>query len=340
MNSRNAEDCPALTIVIPTYNNALQANATLNSIQQAMGLKKKHAVHVILVDNNSNSENRERYVNLVNIFSDFISIEYLLEIRQGRSNACNSGVAKCSSKWVAFIDDDETLSTDWIETALQLIQSEEFSYYGGHVLPNWEVPPPPWLPIHRGQFRGVLGWIELSDVNISYDEFNASLCGGNMLVNREIYLKIGGFSVFLGRGANNLLGGEDGEFHRRLKRSGAKGLYCPQLTVEHWVPASRMTVEYHRRWAYWSGASNRIRIITEPQTAEKLPHLLNIPRYRFSKGLLGLWKYVYQSLNGRFKKQPDGVIGLLDFMYLVGLLRGKAEGENLGLNMKSSTNHK
>lgn len=333
MSPSTIDDIPNLTIIIPTYNRADQLRETLESIHFALFQNNACLVHTILIDNNSNPHNREQYLKLVREFSESISVEYVLEGKQGRSNACNTGAANCSSKWIAFIDDDETLAEDWISTALRLIQLDDFSYFGGHVLPNWEIPPPRWLPIHKGQFRGVLGWIELSDVEKSYDDFDASLCGGNMIVNREKYLAVGGFSPSLGRGSSNLLGGEDGEFHRRLKRAGAKGLYCPQLTVRHWIPASRMTIKYHLRWAYWSGASNRIRVITQPQTAEKFPHLLGVPRYRFSKGLQGLCQFLYQTIMGRLKKQPDGAIGLLNFMYLAGLLRGRVEGKKLGFDM-------
>jgi len=36
---------------------------------------------------------------------------------------------------------------------------------------------------------------------------------------------------------------------------------------------------------------------------------------------------------GTLKRRPEGVIGLLDFMYLIGLLRGITEGKKLGINM-------
>ena len=331
-HSQKSKNC--LTIIIPTFNRPTQIEKTLSSISKTMKSAWKDNFQVILVDNNSNLDNKKLYIDLVKKFSDKINISHLIEPRQGRSHACNSGAEKATSDWIAFIDDDEMLTPSWLDTAFQLIDSDEFSYYGGPYLPEWEIPPPPWLPIHQDQYRGALGWIEFCNKKRNYDDFDAELCGGNILLKRALYLKIGGFSSALGRGANNLLGGEDGEFHRRLKRAKAKGCYCPQLSVRHWIPVSRMTIAYHRRWAFWSGVSNRIRIATEPQTGENLPHLLGIPRYWFAKGSQGLGRYFAQGITGRLRKSPEGVIGLLDFMYLVGLLRGKVEGRRLGISMK------
>src|SRR5690606_6602458 len=128
-----------------------------------------------------------------------------------------------------------------------------YDYFGGPCLPDWEASPPLWLPAHQHVYRGLLGWIELSAEPIDYDAFEGELCGGNMIVRRDKFLGLGGFAGSLGRGAANLMGGEDGELHRRLKRSGARGLYVPCLSILHKVPSSRMTIGYHRRWAYWSG---------------------------------------------------------------------------------------
>lgn len=322
-----------LTIIIPTFNRSAQIESTLLSIHQASCQNFSNSIHILVVDNNSHSKERDRYIQIVEQIACKINVSLVHEVKQGRSHACNAGVAASCSEWVAFIDDDETLSPQWLEVALKLIQDQTYSYYGGSVLPTWEISPPPWLPIHNKKYLGVLGWLELSDIARDYDTFDASLCGGNMIVRRDLYLRIGGFSSALGRGASNLLGGEDGEFHRRLKKGKAKGCYIPELSVFHWIPVSRMTLEYHRKWAYWSGVSNRIRITSEPQTAEDLPHLFGVPRYRFSKGASGFIQYIYHLVTGKLMTKPEGVIGLLDFMYLIGLLRGIHEGKKLGFSM-------
>jgi glycosyltransferase involved in cell wall biosynthesis len=322
-----------LTIVIPTYNRSTQATQTLKSISDVASGVHREQIRVILVDNNSTPSERDGYIAAIHSFSNELDVQYLHEGKQGRSHACNAGANEASSNWIAFVDDDETLSPQWIDVALALIETRQFSYFGGSVLPTWEIPPPPWLPIHQKKYLGVLGWLELSDIDRDYDTFDASLCGGNMIVRRDLYLNIGGFSSALGRGASNLLGGEDGEFHRRLKSAKAKGCYITKLAVFHWVPIARMTLDYHRKWAYWSGVSNRIRIITEPQTAERVPHLFGVPRYRFSTGSRGLFQFLIHLATGTLKKRPEGVIGLLDFMYLIGLLRGMTEGKKMGINM-------
>ncbi len=308
---------PTLDIVIPTYNRPDLLALTLKSIHGAIkppGLSFK----VIVVDNNSAASKAQINYDLTKELAD-IEVIYLLETRQGRSWAINRGIEHSAADYVAFIDDDEQIQEDWLKVAIDSIFSNEIDYIVGPCKPNWEQNPPEWLPIHTGNYKGVLGWIEQSSTRQNFNDFEGTLVGGNSIVRRSMLNALGGYSTQLGRSKNNLMGGEDEELHRRLKNAKAIGVYEPALVIYHLIPMSRMTKSYHLRWAFWSGCSNGSRLNWEGD--ERVPKLLGLPRYRLRKAIEGLvffllWLPIPQ-------KRSLGFAGIMDFSYYLGMLYGK-----------------
>ena len=307
----------SLDIVIPTYNRPDLLARTLSSIQRAIK-PADLLLKIIVVDNNSNSISQKLNYNLVKSVKD-IESSYLIEMHQGRSWAINSGITHSNANYVAFIDDDEEIDINWIVVASKNITLNDFDYIVGACKPNWETPPPLWLPIHKGNYKGVLGWIEQSTNRKNFNEFDGTLVGGNSIVRRLILVSLNGYSTQLGRGKNNLMGGEDEELHRRLREAKATGIYDPDLVIFHLIPKKRMKKGYHLRWAYWSGCSNGSRINWEG--AENVPQLFGLPRYRFRKALKGFFDFLI------FYPIPlhrsTGFTGLMDFYYYLGMVYGK-----------------
>lgn len=315
----NSGKC-SLSIVIPTYNRSNQIERTIRSINQAL-LPDGFAVEVIVVDNNSEPSHGDRYRELVASQHGQVKFRYVREERQGRSNACNKGLNEAQAEWVGFIDDDEALDLRWIQRAAYWMIRSGVDYIGGACVPDWETNPPKWLPAHSGQYRGILGWIDLRSEVTSYDDFDGELCGGNFIAKTKLLLDVGGFNTKLGRSVGNLLGGEDGDLHRRIKAASAIGFYDPDFVILHAIPASRMTVSYHLKWAYWSGVANGIRIENGEGPREDVPHLLGVPRYWFKKASIGFFEFLREVLLFRWLSSPDGIVGLMDCCYLWGLYR-------------------
>jgi len=308
---------PTLDIVIPTYNRPDLLDLTLSSINRATK-PSDLILKIIIADNNSNPINRKLNSDLVKKYPDLVVV-YLVETNQGRSWAINAGIKQSQADYVAFIDDDEEIQNYWIEVAYKNILSSRLDYIVGPCMPNWEKQPPSWLPIHTGQYKGVLGWIEQSAVRRNFDDFDGTLVGGNSIVRRTVLNTLNGYSTQLGRGNNNLMGGEDEELHRRLKGLKATGFYDPELIIFHFIPAKRMTVKYHLRWAFWSGCSNGSRLKWEGN--EKVPYLLGLPRYRLRKALEGLIICVVSFT--LTNKRSTGFTGVMDFSYYLGMIYGR-----------------
>jgi GT2 family glycosyltransferase len=306
-------------LIIPTYNRPELLAKVIESITQAR-MPDDFALRVIVADNNSSISNQAaNKAVLDNCLS--LDLVYLLVHQQGRSHALNHGVVCSETDYVGFIDDDEKIDVAWLEVVASYIRKGEIDYLGGPYKPDWEAPAPAWLPIHVGKYKGVLGWIEQNADAQPFDDFGGGLCGGNLIIRRRSLLDIGGFSTSIGRSAGNLMGGEDDELQRKLRLHGYRGMYDPALTIYHFIPTERMTRHYHLSWAFWSGATNGVRLGWLPP--EPVPKLFGLPRYRFGLAIGGLALYLRMLLSGVTHAKAKGFTGLLDAIYLIGTLYGR-----------------
>ena len=108
-------------------------------------------------------------------------------------------------------------------------------------------------------------------------------------------MDIGGWRTDLGKVNNTLISGEDYEIFMRLRRSRLyAGLYDPELTVRHYVPAERLTRRYFRQWFYWHGKTEALMLddLFPNIDMAKVPRVGGVPRFLYRHGLLQLWKYL------------------------------------------------
>lgn len=309
----------SLDLVIATYNRPELLAATLNSIAEARpsnSLKLK----IIVADNNSLPHHQRANKEHIAL-RQMLNIEYLFEPRQGKSWALNTAIAASTADYVAFIDDDEKLDVRWFETAARYVLEGSIDYVGGPYKPDWAAPAPAWLPAAIGKYPAVIGWIEQSDRAQAFDDFGGGLCGGNCIIRRSALNEVGGFSTQVGRFANNLMCGEDDELHRQLRLHDKVGMYDPQLIIYHHIPAQRMTMKYHLRWAFWSGTSNGVRLAWLP--AEPASKIFGIARYRYGAALRGLFNWLGSLLADEPRRRAEGFSGLMDACYLIGMIYGK-----------------
>jgi hypothetical protein len=119
--------------------------------------------------------------------------------------------------------------------------------------------------------------------------------GVNMAFRRDAFARAGLFDPETGRKAGTLLGQEVREWCIRARAAGLRGCYIPEMTVEHIIPASRLTKRYFRRWFYWRGIS-RARLYEKAgldmESPERttldfrtVPHVLGVPRYLYRKAI-------------------------------------------------------
>ncbi|MBA3638670.1 MAG: glycosyltransferase family 2 protein [Acidobacteria bacterium] len=274
------------TVLIATYNRSRLLDETLSYLAK-MPVRADLSWEVVVIDNNSADDTRATVERHQPHFP--VSLRYLFERQQGRSSALNTGITQARGHVLAFTDDDVRVQDGWLDAACAPLRGPTPSadYTGGPVRPIWEVPPPQWLDLTRGDLWGTIAIQDHGQVTVRYEEARRVPLGANMAVRAAVFDVVGGFRADLGRtGGRRVLGQEVPEWLMRARRAGFGGLYVPAMVVHHHVPAGRLTPRYFRRWWFGKGVSRAALDRMQPTTElgidlRKTPHILGVPRFMF-----------------------------------------------------------
>lgn len=283
---------PVASVLIATFNRAAMLDDTLASIAR-MRTTPGLAWECVVIDNNSTDDTRTVVERHAAGFP--VPLRYLFESRQGRSSALNSGIAAARADILVFTDDDVHVADRWLDSACEALSSPtdpSMGFAGGPVRPRWEIPPPRWLDLDRGDLWGTIAIQDHGAVPFVYEEKRKVPLGANMAVRREVFDRAGLFRADLGRTGEGrlVLGQEVPEFLIRARAAGFRGWYLPAMEVHHHIPAGRLTRQYFRRWWFGKGVSRSALERLQPKTdtgvdLTRTPHLLNVPRYMYGSAV-------------------------------------------------------
>ncbi len=243
-----------VSIIIATYNRAHSLVRTLGSVvRQSLDAG---AWECVVVDNNSSDDTQEQFAAFAAAHPGF-NLRIVRETMQGLSHARNRGIAESVGEYIAIIDDDEEVNTDFARAYADFFDSyPDAAAGGGKITPLYEFEPPKWLsPIAERPIAGTL------DMGPEIVPFRGERYpgGGNMVLRRSAVGRFGMFNPDLGRTGKKLLAGEEKDLFRRLRAGGGKIYYVPGAQILHIIPPSRLTREYFARATRMVGVSERIR---------------------------------------------------------------------------------
>jgi GT2 family glycosyltransferase len=149
-------------------------------------------------------------------------------------------VKNAKGEYIAFIDDDELPSENWLLGLLKTIIQSGATGVLGPVLPCYKTKPPEW--ILRGRFHErpshetgtVLCWTQTRS--------------GNVLIRKDVFSTEG--SMFRPEFGS---GGEDRDLFRRLIEKGHKFIWCAEAPVYEVVLPERWTRSFMIRRALLRG---------------------------------------------------------------------------------------
>lgn len=223
-------DKPTLSIIVCTYNRASLLKNCLQSLEKQTTNKKNYEVIVI---NNNSSDNTSQVVKDL-MEGQLSNIKEVIERKQGLSYARNHGWKKARGKYVAYIDDDATAECDWVEQILKFIKRKpNINAFGGPYSRFSTRPFPDWLP--QNYFT-----LNLGNTEKTLDLKKEWISGSNMIFNKMLFYKYGGFRTDLGMKGSKILYGEETEFLIRLRKGGTSVYYVPKIRVKHLVPEGKL----------------------------------------------------------------------------------------------------
>jgi succinoglycan biosynthesis protein ExoM len=272
---------PHISICICTYRRPELLRYLLKELskQETAGLFTYSA---IVIDNDEEQTAKKEVTDI----SAQLSTEVLYDV-EGRRNialARNRAVAHARGDFVAFIDDDEFPTKDWLLNMFNSCARPSVSGVLGPVLAHYNLEPPRWVraggfyerPRHSTGFK--LQWTECRS--------------GNVLIRKTVLDDMEG--PFRTEFAS---GGEDQDFFRRAIEKGNVFLWCDEAVVYEFVPPSRWTRRFMLSRALLRGRNSmrhrkgRLRnvskaIIAVPIYSLALPVLFVIGHAKFMKCLV------------------------------------------------------
>lgn len=201
---------------------------------------------IIVVDNNSEDGSVER---LKETFKNNSNIKIIANsANEGFSKANNIGLKEATGEHLLLLNSDTVVEKDTLKSSLDYLKNNpEYSVLGCKILlGNGELdkackrsfPTPMGALFHFTMLDKAFPKSKLfGSYNLTYldeDEINEVDClsGAFILLDREVYEKIGGLSE------DYFMYGEDNDYCYRIKEAGFKTIYYPETQITHYKKSS------------------------------------------------------------------------------------------------------
>ena len=227
-----------IDVCVCTYRRR-ELDDTLRSIG-ALTVPPNASIRVIVADNDVLPSARERvYALAAQIACDVVYVHCPASNISIARNAC---LENSSGDFLAFIDDDETASPEWLTELLGMAEATGADAVLGPVLAVYADDAPGWM--RRGDFHSTAPvWVK-GEIRTGYT------C--NVLLRRASPHVSGcRFNLALGR-----TGGEDTEYFTKVHEAGGKIAFAPHATVYEPVPRSRALFSWLTKRRFRSGQTH------------------------------------------------------------------------------------
>ncbi|PHR57767.1 MAG: family 2 glycosyl transferase [Robiginitomaculum sp.] len=232
---------PEVSIVIPTFCRPDRVRRALASV-----LNQKNVaalVEVVIMDNDPVASARATVDGLIKAGTRWPVI-YGHEPNPGVANARNAALALARGKFIAFLDDDETATENWLHDLIEVQQQTDADIVFGPVQGRLEKEAPHQEYIESTFTRQ--GPATSGVIKVFYG------CGNTLFKRAKFFRDSPVFNP-----ATNEIGGEDCELFSRVEQDGAVFAWAADALVYEEIPPDRATLRYNliKAFAFGQGPS-------------------------------------------------------------------------------------
>ena len=256
-----------LSVIICTHNPRLDYFSRTLAALQVQSLPQDRW-EILVIDNSSTQPVAERFD-----FRWHSRCRVVSEPKLGLTPARLRGIAETRGKLLVFVDDDNVLDCNYLETALAIARNSPYlGSWSGQCRPEFEQVPPDWTRRYWGNL--VIRQFDKDSWSNLPRLPETMPCGAGLCVRREVaahYLAInqaGERVIQLDRTGDSLLSGGDNDLAACACDIGLGVGLMSDLKLTHLISPSRLTEDYLTRLvegiAYSSILLDRERGIIHP----------------------------------------------------------------------------
>jgi glycosyltransferase involved in cell wall biosynthesis len=235
-----------ISIIISTY--SIDRYGDLVDLLESIKIQTYKDIEIIIIID----KDRELYNKIERIACDkYKNIKTVFNPKnRGLSYSRNVGIKCATGDIITFIDDDAIPVPKWAEVIVNTFDSDDVGAVTGDIIPLWEHEDMSWFPKE-------LHWM----ISCSYIMTPSSKCeiergfGTNMSFRSNLIDKIGMFNTNLGINGRKWVGGEDTDMFLRVRDSGKKIIFDPDVRVLHKICVHRVGIRNIMKRAFDGGVS-------------------------------------------------------------------------------------
>ncbi len=277
-----------LTIVICSHNRSELLLKTLESIDDAI-IPPQVDIAILVIANACTDDTVKKLQEHQKWQTDnnnLLSVICVEEPKAGKSYALNKALTLITDGWIGFIDDDQRVDEDYFKAVFEaIVNYPDTTLFCGKLIPDWTGDEPAWIH-EKGAYK--ISPIPIPDYDLGANQLILSEgdfipSGGNLIINQNVFEKIGGFSETLGPTGHNLVGSEDTDLILRALHINEKLRYIPAIIQYHYVDPLRFKLFYLILMNY---QRNRSFTLSSYHESTKVPNYLWLKLVQYIAGVL------------------------------------------------------
>jgi succinoglycan biosynthesis protein ExoM len=229
-------------VCVCTFRRAAVADTLASLARQALPADVR--MRVVVADNDEVPEGRERV--LAAAAAHGLDVTYVHAPSRNISLARNACLDAARGEFLAFLDDDETATEDWLAALLAEAEAGGWDAVLGPVKAVYGEEAPRWIA--AGDFHSTAPVRVGGRILKGY--------AGNVMIRRRTIERLGlRFDLSLGR-----QGGEDDDFFYRLTDGGGTIGYAPEALAHEPVPPQRASLTWLLKRSFRTGQTHGSRL--------------------------------------------------------------------------------